>query len=47
MMTLKIAQNNAVENLGFKRLLKNGAAFALLHIALSIGFLFIITLLYG
>jgi len=47
MMTLKIAQNNAVENLGFKRLLKNGAAFALLHIALSIGFLFIITLFYG
>ncbi len=46
MMTLKIAQNNAVENLGFKRLLKNGASFALLHIALSIGFLFIITILY-
>ena len=46
MMTLKIAQNNAVENLGFKRLLKNGAAFALFHITLSIGFLFIISLLY-
>ncbi|MFX1274317.1 MAG: SLC13 family permease [Promethearchaeota archaeon] len=47
MMTLKIAQNNGVENLGFKRLLKNGAVFAILHIVLSIGFLFIIVLLYG
>jgi len=47
MMTLKIAQNNAVENLNFKRLLKVGATFALVHILLSIGFLFILTFLFG
>ncbi|TFF90276.1 MAG: hypothetical protein EU548_03850 [Promethearchaeota archaeon] len=47
MMTLKIAQNNAVENLNFKRLLKVGATFAVIHVAFSIGYLFLITLLTG
>ena len=47
MMTLKIAQNNGVENLNFKRLLKTGAAFALIHIVLSIGGLFLMTLFFG
>ena len=47
MLTLKIAQKNAVENLNYKRLLKVGATFALIHILFSIGFLFILTLFYG
>ena len=46
-MTLKIAQNNNVENFSFKRLLKVGATFAIIHIVLSIGYLFILTLFYG
>ncbi len=44
MMTLKIAQNNGVENLNFKRLLKVGATFAVIHIGLSIGYLFLLSL---
>jgi len=47
MMTLKIAQNYEVENLNFKRLLKVGATFAIIHILLSIGYLFILTLFTG
>jgi Na+/H+ antiporter NhaD/arsenite permease-like protein len=46
-MTLKIAQNNDVENFSFKRLLKVGAIFAIIHIILSIGYLSILTLFYG
>ncbi len=46
-MTLKIAQNNAVENLDFKRLLKVGATFAIIHIVLSIGYLSLLTLFFG
>lgn len=46
-MTLKIAQNNDVENLNFKILLKVGATFAAIHIALSIGYLMILTLISG
>ncbi|MFW9988562.1 MAG: SLC13 family permease [Candidatus Odinarchaeota archaeon] len=46
-MTLKIAQNNAVENLDFKRLLKVGAIFALIHIFLSIVYLFFLSLFFG
>ncbi|MFX1499119.1 MAG: SLC13 family permease [Promethearchaeota archaeon] len=47
MMTLKISQNYAVENLNFKRLLKVGAMFAIIHILLSIGYLYILTLFTG
>jgi Na+/H+ antiporter NhaD/arsenite permease-like protein len=47
MMTLKIAQNNAVENLNFKRLLKVGATFAVIHVGLSIGYLFLLSLFSG
>ncbi len=47
MLTLKIAQNNSVENLNYKRLLKVGAIFAIIHVILSIGFLFLLTLIYG
>lgn len=43
-MTLKIAQNYDVQNLGFKRLLKVGATFAILHIILSIGYLSLLVL---
>ncbi len=46
-MTLKIAQNNDVENFSFKRLLKIGATFAIIHIILSIGYLSLLTLFYG
>jgi len=46
-MTLKIAQNNAVENLNFKRLLKVGATFAIIHIILSIGYLSILVFFFG
>ena len=44
LMTLKVAQDSGVENLGYKRLLKTGATFALIHIACAMGFLFIIIL---
>jgi Na+/H+ antiporter NhaD/arsenite permease-like protein len=44
MMTLKVAKDSGVENLGFKRLLKTGAAFSLIHIASAMGFLFILIL---
>lgn len=47
MMTLKIAQDKGVENFTYKRLLKNGGIFALIHIAASVGFLLILTLLFG
>lgn len=47
MMTLKIAQNNAVDNLNFKRLLKVGATFAVIHVLLSIGYLFLLSLFTG
>ncbi|MFW9999288.1 MAG: SLC13 family permease [Candidatus Hermodarchaeota archaeon] len=46
-MTLKIAQNNDVENFSFKRLLRVGATFAIIHIILSIGYLSLLTLFYG
>ena len=44
LMTLKVAQDSGVENLGYKRLLKTGAIFALIHIGCAMGFLFIIIL---
>ncbi|MBD3253664.1 MAG: hypothetical protein GF383_01150, partial [Candidatus Lokiarchaeota archaeon] len=47
MMTLKIAQKNGVENLTFKRLLRVGASFAVIHIILSIGYLFLLVLIFG
>jgi len=46
-MTLKIAQDSGVENFSYKRLLKNGGAFALFHIAVSVGYLLILTLIFG
>ena len=47
MMTLKIAQNNNVDNLGYKRLLKVGAMFALIHIACSVGYVMVLVFIYG
>ena len=47
MMTLKIAQNNGVENLNFRRLLKVGATFAIIHVGFSIGYLFLLTIFTG
>ncbi|MFX1288477.1 MAG: SLC13 family permease [Promethearchaeota archaeon] len=46
LMTLKVAQDSGVENLGYKRLLKTGAIFALIHIVSAMGFLFIIIVFY-
>ena len=43
MMTLKVAQDSGVENLSYKRLLRTGAFFALIHIGLSL--LYLLTLL--
>jgi len=42
MMTLKVAKDNGVENLGFKRLLKTGALFAFIHIGISCLYLLIL-----
>jgi len=39
MMTLKVAQDSGVENLSYKRLLKSGAVFALIHIGCSLLYL--------
>ncbi len=44
LMTLKVAQDNGVENLNYKRLLKTGFIFALIHILSAMGFLFILLL---
>ncbi|MHA1284608.1 MAG: SLC13 family permease [Promethearchaeota archaeon] len=46
-MTLKIAEHENVKNLTYKRLLKVGCAFAVLHIILSIGYLFLLVLIMG
>ncbi len=45
--TLKIAQENKVENFTFKRLLKNGAIFAGIHILISSVFLIFLCLFFG
>jgi Na+/H+ antiporter NhaD/arsenite permease-like protein len=42
MMTLKVAQDSGVENLSYKRLLKSGAIFALIHIGCSLLYLIIL-----
>jgi len=42
MMTLKVAKDSGVENLGFKRLLKTGAIFAFIHIVISCLYLLIL-----
>jgi Na+/H+ antiporter NhaD/arsenite permease-like protein len=50
MMTLKIAQDSGVANLDYKRLAKNGALFALIHIGASTIYLLgisLITMLIG
>ncbi|MFX0132447.1 MAG: SLC13 family permease [Candidatus Hodarchaeota archaeon] len=47
LMTLKIAQDNDVENLNFKRLFKMGLTFAIFHILLAVGYLFILVLIFG
>jgi len=42
MMTLKVAKDSGVENLGFKRLLKTGAFFSFIHIGISCLYLLIL-----
>jgi len=42
MMTLKVARDNGVENLDYKRLLKMGALFAIFHLLCSLGYLLIL-----
>ncbi|MBD3194796.1 MAG: hypothetical protein GF317_07065 [Candidatus Lokiarchaeota archaeon] len=46
-MTLKVARDSGVENLNYKRLLKVGATFAIIHIMLSVGYTLILTLLFS
>ena len=46
LMTLKKAQDNNVENLNYKRLFKMGLIFAIIHILLLIGYLFILVLIF-
>ncbi|UCD00661.1 MAG: hypothetical protein JSV23_07155 [Promethearchaeota archaeon] len=47
MMTLKIARDSGVENMSYKRLLKMGGTFALIHLAISIIFLLLVVLFFG
>ena len=47
MMTLKIARDSGVENFNYKRLLKTGAIFALVHLVISIIFLMILGPIFG
>jgi Na+/H+ antiporter NhaD/arsenite permease-like protein len=45
LMTLKIARDSGVENLNYKRLLKNGALFAGVHLIASIVYLIFLTMI--
>ena len=47
MMTLKIARDSGVENMSYKRLFKMGAAFAFIHLGISIIFLLILVPIFG
>jgi Na+/H+ antiporter NhaD/arsenite permease-like protein len=47
MMTLKIARDSGVENFSYKRLLKMGAIFALIHIGIAILYLSILVPIFG
>lgn len=47
MMVLKTARDSDVKNLEYKRLLKIGAFFTIIHMVLSIGYLYILYFLYG
>ncbi|MFX0001431.1 MAG: SLC13 family permease [Candidatus Hodarchaeota archaeon] len=47
MMTLKIARDSGVENMSYKRLLKMGGSFALIHLGISIIFLLILVPIFG
>jgi len=46
-MTLKIAQDAGVENFNYKRLLKVGATFAIIHILFSLGYTLILSLIFS
>jgi Na+/H+ antiporter NhaD/arsenite permease-like protein len=47
MMTLKIARDSGVENMSYKRLLKMGAAFAFIHLGISMLYLLILIPIFG
>ena len=47
MMTLKIARDSGVENFNYKRLLKAGSSFALIHIGISLLYLLILMPIFG
>ena len=47
MMTLKIAQDSGVDNLNYKRLLKTGATFALIHIGFAVIYLTFLALIFS
>jgi Na+/H+ antiporter NhaD/arsenite permease-like protein len=46
LMTLKVARDSGVDNLNYRRLLKNGALFALIHIAISTVYIVILSLFH-
>jgi Na+/H+ antiporter NhaD/arsenite permease-like protein len=45
LLTLSLAKKYKVKNLDYRRLLKNGALFALLHLLLTLGYTMIYTLI--
>ncbi|MFX1316588.1 MAG: SLC13 family permease [Promethearchaeota archaeon] len=47
MMTLKIARDSGVDNLNYKRLLKTGATFALIHVGVSAIYLVFLTAIFS
>ncbi len=47
LLTLSLAKKYNVENLGYKRLLKNGSRFALFHFLIILGYTMVYTLILG
>ena len=47
LLTLSLAKKYKVENLDYRRLLKNGAFFAMLHIFITLGYTMVFTLIFS
>ncbi|MHA1914766.1 MAG: hypothetical protein ACW97V_10420 [Promethearchaeota archaeon] len=45
LLTLSLAKKNNVVNLGYRRLLKNGAVFAMFHFLIILGYTMVYTLI--
>lgn len=46
LMTLKVARDSGVDNLNYRRLLKNGALFAFIHIVVSMVYIVILSMIH-